>query len=190
MENRTAEILSFGQLYKDYQAIFVNFATTYVRNRAIAEDITAEAIAYYWENRESLAGVSNIPAYILTVIKNKSLNYLRHIQVHEDYSEVVRMYTKWELATRITSLEACNPEKLYTKEMQALIRKTLENLPERTRKVFVLSRYENKSHKEIAILMNMTTQGVNFHICKALKEFHITLKDYLPLFFCFFLKIH
>ena len=62
------ETTSFNQLYKDYQTSFVNFAYTYVRDWNVAEDITAEAIIYYWENRNSLSGVANIPAYILTAI--------------------------------------------------------------------------------------------------------------------------
>jgi len=56
--------------------------------------------------------------------------------------------------------------------------------------VFILSRYENKSYKEIAALMNMTTKGVDFHICKALKALQINLKDYFPLFLYFLMKFH
>jgi RNA polymerase sigma-70 factor (ECF subfamily) len=43
-----------------------------------------------------------------------------------------------------------------------------------------MSRYENKSHKEIADLLNMTTKGVEYHINKATKVLRIALKDYLP----------
>ena len=49
---------------------------------------------------------------------------------------------------------------------------------------------ENKSYKEIAALMNMTTKGVDFHICKALKALQINLKDYFPLFLYFLMKFH
>ncbi len=50
----------------------LNFANTYVRDWDVAEDITTEALIYYWENRNTLSEVSNIPAYILTIIKQKS----------------------------------------------------------------------------------------------------------------------
>ena len=90
----------------------------------------------------------------------------------------------------IVSLDACEPYELLVKEMQELIQQTLDKLPERTRKIFILSRYENKSYKEIAALMNMTTKGVDFHICKALKALQINLKDYFPLFLYFLMKFH
>ena len=75
------DITSFNQLYKEFQRRFVRFANTYVRDLTTAEDITIEAMMYYWENRQSLSEDSNIPAYILTIIKNKCLNYLRHQQI-------------------------------------------------------------------------------------------------------------
>ncbi len=73
--------------------------------------------------------------------------------------------------------------------MQELIQQTLDKLPERTRKIFILSRYENKSYKEIAALMNMTTKGVDFHICKALKALQINLKRLFSIISLFFDEI-
>ena len=45
------DITSFNQLYKEFQRRFVRFANTYVRDLTTAEDITIEAMMYYWENR-------------------------------------------------------------------------------------------------------------------------------------------
>ena len=165
----------------------MNFANTYVRDWDVAEDITTEALIYYWENRNTLSEVSNIPAYILTIIKNKSLNYLRHLQIREEHSENIRKYIEWELNARIVSLDACEPYELLVKEMQELIQQTLDKLPERTRKIiYFKSVMKTNTYKEIAALMNMTTKGVDFHICKALKALQINLKDYFPLFLYFF----
>ena len=47
------DITSFNQLYKEFQRRFVRFANTYVRDLTTAEDITIEAMMYYWENRRS-----------------------------------------------------------------------------------------------------------------------------------------
>ena len=88
------------------------------------------------------------------------------------------------------TLEACNPEKLFTDELQSLVDKALETLPEQTRDIFVRSRYNNQSHKEIAVALGISTKTVEFHITKALKVLRVALKDYFPLlaflpkFFC------
>lgn len=185
MEN-TADLKAFNQLFTDYQGRFIRFANTYVRDIAVAEDFTIEALMYYWENRHSLEADSNVPAYILTIIKNKCLNYLQHLQVREDVNQQLLNHAAWELNTRISTLDACNPDELFTAEAQAIVNKTLTALPEQTRTVFMKSRYENKSHKEIAETLGITTKGVEYHISKALKKLHSNLKDYYPVFLFLF----
>ena len=158
MEN-TTDLKAFNQLFTDYQGRFIRFANTYVRDIAVAEDFTIEALMYYWENRHSLEKDSNAPAYILTIIKNKCLNYLQHLQVREDVNEQLLNHAEWELNTRISTLEACDPDELFTAEAQEIVNKTLAVLPEQTRVVFIMSRYENKSHKTIAETLGITTKG-------------------------------
>lgn len=181
MEN-TNDLKAFNQLFTNYQGRFIRFANTYVRDIAVAEDFTIEALMYYWENRHSLKENSNIPAFILTVIKNKCLNYLQHLQVREDVNAQLLNHAEWELKTRISTLEACDPNELFTAEALEIVNKTLACLPEQTRAVFIMSRYDNKSHKEIAEVLGITTKGVEYHISKALKKLHANLKDYYPVF--------
>ena len=185
MEN-TTDLKAFNQLFTDYQGRFIRFANTYVRDIAVAEDFTIEALMYYWENRHSLEKDSNAPAYILTIIKNKCLNYLQPLQVREDVNEQLLNHAEWELNTRISTLEACDPDELFTAEAQEIVNKTLAVLPEQTRVVFIMSRYENKSHKTIAETLGITTKGVEYHISKALKKLHTNLKDYYPVFLYLF----
>ena len=185
---KTTDLKAFNQLFTDYQGRFIRFANTYVRDIAVAEDFTIEALMYYWENRHSLEENSNVPAYILTIIKNKCLNYLQHLQVREDVNLQLLNHAEWELNTRISTLEACNPDELFTAEAQEIVNKTLAGLPEQTRVVFVMSRYENKSHKEIAEALGITTKGVEYHISKALTKLHTNLKDYYPVFLFLFLN--
>lgn len=189
INSNTEALTSFNQLYKEYQMRFVRFANTYVRDLAMAEDITVEALMYYWENQHSLEKESNVPAYILTVIKHKCLNYLRHLQIHEEYSQNMQSYAEWELSTRIATLQACEPDELFAAEVREIVQRTLAGLPDKTREIFILNRYENKSYKEIAVQMGMTTKGVEFHISKALKALHVNLKDYFPFLLYFFSKM-
>lgn len=146
-----SEIYSFNQLFTDYKGRFVHFANTYVGDSMVAEDIAIESLMYYWENRGKLAPDSNVPAYILTVIKHKCLNYLQRLRTREEIVEYLKDCDTWELNLRIATLEACNPEKLFTDELQSLVDKALKTLPEQTREIFVRSRYNNQSHKEIAV---------------------------------------
>lgn len=94
----------------------------------------------------------------------------------------------WELNLRIATLEACNPERLFSDEVQQLVEKALATLPAQTRDIFIRSRYHNQSHKEIAEALGISTKSVEFHITKALKVLRVVLKDYFPLWVAFFIS--
>ena len=44
-----------------------------------------------------------------------------------------------------------------------------------------MSRFQDKSNKNIAEELNISVKGVEYHISKALRSLKISLKDYLPL---------
>ena len=185
MEEEKHCIEIFNHLFTNYKRKFVHFAKTYVNDRAIAEDITIESMIDYWENRNSLPTDSNIPAYILTVIKHKCLNYLQHLRTTEKVAKYLKDCSDWELDLRISTLEACNPERIFCDEIQKIVKETLQKLPLQTREIFIRSRYNNQTHKEIAESLKISTKSVEFHLTKALKVLRVALKDYFPLFFLF-----
>lgn len=180
MEN-ASEIKAFNKLFSDYHGLFVRFANTYIRDDIAAEDVAVEGIMYYWENRHSLASDSNIPAYILEVIKHKCLNYLRHQRVREDVEQRILDHQQRVNNLKIATLEACDPQEIFGSEAQRLIDEALEMMPEKTRQIFLMSRYENKTYGEIAEHFSLSVKSVEFHISKALKILKSKLKDYITM---------
>ncbi len=181
-----SDLALFNELYTNYYTRFVRFANSYIRDLSAAEDIVTESFMAYWEKKAGLPADSNIQAYILTTIKNKCLNHLQHSELKNRILTDIQDHVQWELNLRISTLEACDPEELFSTEVQQIIKETLALLPEKTLEVFNLSRYQNKSHKEIAKVLNITTKGVEFHITKALMLLRKSLKDYALCFFVLF----
>ena len=130
-------------------------------DEAVAEDFVIESIMYYWENKERLPSDINIPAYVLTVLKHKCIDYLRNQQVRQMASDKIFQIYSWELSNRIATLEELEPNEIFTAEIQEIVNRTLETLPEQTRRIFAMSRYENKSHKEIADIWNLSAHILN-----------------------------
>jgi RNA polymerase sigma-70 factor (ECF subfamily) len=177
--NDIAYLQIFNKLYADYRLRFRYFAQTYVRDKDVAEDITSEAFIAYWENRNNIADDANIPAYILTTIKNKCLNHLEHDKVKLTTLNKIQEHASWELNMRVATLEACDPEGLFSGDVQDIVKKTLKSMPQKTYEVFILSRHKNKSNKEIANMLGISVKGVEFHITKALNLLRKNLKDYI-----------
>lgn len=175
------EDIQFARIFREYHSRFVRFAYNYVRDSALAEDITMDAMTKYWENRTALE-IKNIPAYILTIVKNRCLNHLEHLSVRMNVSEKIKKHEEWKLQTSIASLRACDPNEVFSEEIERIVRETLETLPEQTQKIYRMSRHENIPHKDIAEQTGITIKGVEFHIAKTMKALRDNLKDYLYLF--------
>jgi RNA polymerase sigma-70 factor (ECF subfamily) len=158
----------------------------YVRNDQVAEDIATESFIKLWEAMKKET-IEKPLALLLTILKHKSLDYLRTQIGREEAFQAMAEWQQRELSIRISTLEGCNPEDIFSTEIQTILSRTLEELPEQTRNVFKMSRFEQKSGKEIAEALGITVKGVDYHIAKALKALRISLKDYLPLFYFLFL---
>lgn len=173
----------FGRLFSEYNPRFVEVAVRYVRDKAIAQDLVSDSFMAFWEERERLSEGVNVPAYILTVVKNKCLNYLharlRHLQIEKNLHSTRQRL----IESDIHSLTACNPEELIAQEMTAILHRAIDRMPEMTRRVFTGSRYEDKSYKEIASELNIAFTHVNFEMRRALKILREEFKDYIPVLF-------
>ena len=179
------DLKAFNRLFGEYQQRFIRFAGTYVSDAATAEDIVMESFMAAWEKRDMLSA-SAFPPYALTIVKNKCLNHLRSQGVRLRAAEDIHSHGARMLRTRISTLEACNPEELFSEEARRLVNETLDRLPEKTRAIFIRSRFDGKSYKEIAAEMDVTVKGVEFEVSKAMKILRVALKDYLAFFIFWF----
>lgn len=175
-----AYVKLFNYIFTTQRERYIRFAYSYTYNNEVAEDLVAESLMYYWENRDRLQDVDDIPLYILVVVKNKCLDYLQRERTWNNIAENLLSNKEWELQMRISSLEACEPETLFSKEVQELLNQSLAKLPEKSRRIFFMSRYEGKNYQAIAKEMNLSVKSVEFHISKALTALRKDLKDYLP----------
>lgn len=174
-----SDIRHFNTLFNEYYRRFVLFATGYVKEVETAEDFVSEAFTQYWENKDNLLSNTNPQAYILTIIKNKCLNFLQRQKVHQRVSTEIKEHSDWLLQTKISTLEACDPDFLFSTELQEIIDEALNKLPQKTRKIFFLSRVHGYSYKEIANKTNLNQKTIEYHISKALQQLRLSLSDFI-----------
>lgn len=172
---------SFNAIYVQYYKKALLFTKSFVHDELIAEDIVSDSLIKCWETVKELDNPDHVDALLLTILKNKSLDHLRHEAIRNETINTLADQEKRELEIRIFSLQACDPDEIFSKEIKQIIARTLSELPPKTRQVFILSRFQNKTNKEIAGKLDITTKCVEYHMTKALKSLRVSLKDYLPI---------
>ncbi|MCD7978608.1 MAG: RNA polymerase sigma-70 factor [Tannerellaceae bacterium] len=177
--------ISFSDIYSKYYKNSFLFVKSYVQNDMAAEDIVSESLISLWQTNKN-EPVESPRAFLLTILRNNSLNYLKHQERKQMAMENISSSMNRDLYYRITSLEACDPKEIFSAEITEIVERTLQFLPQQTRRIFEMSRYENRSVKEIAEELQMSPKSVEYHITKSLKVLRVALKEYLPLFYLLF----
>lgn len=150
-----------------------------VPNAETAEDLAQEVFFELWRRRSELRIDTSLPAYLRRAAVNKALNYIRDQKI------------KWTDDSELPALPGHQPgiqSEMEAGELQALIDKYIEQLPEKCRLVFVLSRNEALSHAEIAEQLNISTKTVENQITKALRFLKAALGPYMGFLLLTFLN--
>jgi RNA polymerase sigma-70 factor (ECF subfamily) len=179
---QTKSIVGFNEIYTAFYKKSLLFVRSYLHDAAISEDIVSESLISLWE-QSKISPIENTQAYLFRILKNNTLDYLRHVAIERKAWKKINEKLQRELEIRISLLEACEPNELLSEEIRQIYLNTLNALPEKTRLIFEMSRISGKSNKEIAEYYNLTVKGVDYHIALTLKLLKKRLKDYLPLFF-------
>ena len=178
---KAIDIATFNKLFNEHYQKFVYFAMGYVKDEARSQDFVSDAFCTFWEKKDELPDDINVPAYILTIVRNNCLNYIKHKKVKLRAAKELSDHAQWVMDTKINSLEACKPDKIFSEEINHIVNNTVNKLPKRTAKIFRMSRFEQLSHREIANQLGVSTKTIEYHITQSLNELRINLKDFLTL---------
>ena len=167
----------FKVAFETYYPRLLRFAEAYVGDRFEAENIVQDVFLRLWEKRASLPEDINLLAWLLTMVKNQCLDFLRHRQVVERHTVDWDTFQDREASFNCYAISRFDAEQLDVEALERMVEKAVNELPEQCRKVFELSRYDGLKYKEIAAKMGISVKTVETHISHALKILRVALKD-------------
>ena len=176
---------AFQEIFYQYYPGLLKFANSYLHDTYLAENIVQDAFVILWEKHASLNIQSNIKAYLVTIVKNKCINYIEKLKNRIRLENNMHSIQVKEMNLSISTLASLNPETLFVEEIKSIIEHTISELPEQTREVFIMSRFQDINNEGIATKLNISVKGVEYHISKSIKILKNKLSDYLPLLFLF-----
>ena len=172
---------AFTMLYQRYSQNIHQFIYKYVHSPAMADDLTQEVFIKIWNGRERLSHVKSFKGYLLICARNHTLNSLKAaLRTEIALGEVLKNFA----AQRKEA-----DENLLENEYAAFLQKQLSELPERSRKIFVLCRQDGRTYEEVAQELGISKNAVKNHMVFSMKvlknsvekELGITLATVLAL---------
>jgi len=173
-------LLAFNTLFEEYSGRIFRFAKGYLKSEAVSEEVVQEVFTIIWEKRESLNPDLSFKSYIFTI----SFNIIRK---HFRKNKIISKYLKEEVEYDFDN------KTLHTVDYNSLyeyVTDIVEQLPLRRREIFVKSRFEGLSIKEISEELKISHKTVENQQTDALKYIRTKIrKEYYPLVLFFMLFI-
>jgi RNA polymerase sigma-70 factor (ECF subfamily) len=172
---KTGEIRLFEEIYNTYYPVLCNYAASITKEQSMAEDAVSEVFMKLWEKRDSTEIEGSLKSYLFKSVYNHCLNTLKHIHVQNQYRDFFLYHPPLNEEGTDYPLSG-----VIENEINDILQKTIEQLPEQCRKIFIMSRIDGLKHEEIAQKLDISINTVRTQIHRALGKLRIELKDFLP----------
>lgn len=169
---------AFEMLFAVFFARLNDFAAKVIKDDVISQDMVQEVFVKLWEKRDAIAS-NNIGALLFRMVRNRCIDYIKQMRVLNNRMNEFDGSSRYEELYRI-DFAGNDPYVLIEKELQLEIEKTLSELPERCREVFILSRLKGLKNREISEKLQISIKNVERHIHRALNHFRKTCAAGFP----------
>jgi RNA polymerase sigma-70 factor (family 1) len=161
----------FEQIYSNYSGRIYNFVMKMTSgNTYVAEEITQITFVKLWEKLDALDTETTMLSYLYTIARNQFLNNCEHEMIENIYNNyILKSRSEQDNSTENTINEGFFSDFLM---------KAIDELPEKRKRVFILSKLEGKSNKEIAQELNISVNTVERHMTLALQFIKTKLREY------------
>lgn len=156
-----------------------DFACKIIRDSIISQDIVQDVFIKVWEIKNKIE-IINIEAFLFRMVRNRCIDYIKHIRVVNSRLQEFEVSSKYEELYRIDFI-GDEPYLLIEKELKLKIDRIINDLPEKCREVFIMSRIEGMKNKEIAEHLNINIKNVERHISRALSAFRKGFSNEIPI---------
>jgi RNA polymerase sigma-70 factor, ECF subfamily len=150
---------AFEALFRKMQPGLVRFAYIHLRDVEDAREVVQEVFINIWDKREQLNFEEELKYYLFRSVKNGCLNFIKK-----------RRLDTVSLEEGLTAAEDARDDGQDTEQRFKAVMVQINQLPEMCREIFLMSRMEGLSHKEIAEILEIAPKTVENQIGIGLKK--------------------
>ena len=170
MKNDSRE--AFFIFYQKYLPVVENFAFSLVKDSEISREISQNVFIKIWDRRKKLDDIESFKSYLFRMTRNAVYDYF-----HSYRSRTVSfedMSGRMNISDIIVEDKSCN---IDSKNLLMKVLIEMDRLPEKCKKIFIMSRMLGMKNKEIADSLSVSVKTVEYHISNALAILRKTLKS-------------
>ena len=156
------EEAAFSTLFYQYLGRLKPFISKYTKSEADVKEILQETFVRVWLHRDKLLSVDNPSAYIFRIAANQY-----HLKLRKDLSEQKAL---GGYKNSMQDAADTTTDNFHSKQLQQLVQEAVRKLPAQRRKIFLLSRQEGLTFREIAAQLNLSPKTVKNTIFAALAD--------------------
>jgi RNA polymerase sigma-70 factor (ECF subfamily) len=172
------DIVAFQRLFEAYGPKVLNYLFRMTGSRELAEDLAQETFILAFKKISSLREPKRFQSWVFRIAQNNVYQNYRGLKpqmVSIDEEKSKELSDVQRLSTRQPGPESS----LLSDELQLVIRKAIDSLPEKYKVVFVLSAIQKLSYKEISKIVGRSLASVKSDIHRARVAVRDKIKNYL-----------
>jgi len=170
---RDGDLGAFKDIYKRYWKKLYGAAYKRLKSKELSEEIVQELFTNLWFKRHSFHINHGVDAFLYSSVMHLVIDHFRKESVREKYREAFKVVHN--------DMDNSTEEQILLKDLADTLELEINQLPDKCRSVYTLSRKEHKSNKEIALYLGISEKTVENHLTKALKKLQLGLSHYLTL---------
>ncbi len=167
--------IAYDEIYRRYWSTMFQSAYNLLREREVCMDIVQDVFIWLWEHRSNI-NVRSLKPYLLVAVKFKVANYIKKGKVRSSFFDELQ-----RIGEPVELLE----ESIEVKQLLEIINYFIGQLPEKCREIFLMSRHEHLSNKEIAERLGISIKTVENQMTIALKKMKTSLGKISSIFLLF-----
>jgi len=171
---------AFEVLFYKYRNKVKGFAVKMVPTQIDPEEIVQEVFVKLWIKKETINPEKDFQSYLFSIAKNLLVDHLKSAVNRKLY--FVGEHFQQDL------LVDDGPENLIRENAEEKLQKLINEIPKRRREIFLLSRFEGLSYKQIAERLNISENTVDSQIRNALAFLRKEFRKFVVLAFLYFFQ--
>ncbi|HCY40779.1 MAG TPA: hypothetical protein DHV48_05405 [Prolixibacteraceae bacterium] len=177
---KEGDSFAFEVLFYKYRNKVKGFAVKLVPTQVDPEEIVQEVFVKLWLKKEFINPDKDFQPYLFSIAKNLILDHLKSAVNRKLY--FVGEHFQNDLLVD-EELDYLMPE-----DAEEKLEKLIDEIPERRREIFRMSRFEGLSYKQIAVRLNISENTVDSQIRNALAFLRKEFRKFVVLAFLYFFQ--